>query len=156
MQASSRLTRMTREYKQQKEKVDRKRTALRSFVKDWQASRDRIKGPVDRPVNNDAPKRVVSAAKKKGLKVYPSKLPDRDISQADLKELCPPGGYIWTGHASGTFQAHFKPWPRISRSWNLCGSASKAGIECVKYLWDRWCVANSCTRNDVPIKGLLP
>ncbi|CAK0818779.1 unnamed protein product, partial [Prorocentrum cordatum] len=143
-------------YAEERDKVVRKRAAHAQFIKDWQEGRNKIVGEVPSPVNVNATKAKQKAARARGERIYPAVLPTKDITQPELKAMAPPGGYIWTGNKVGNFSAHFKPWPRVSKSWALHGGATKAGYECLRYLWDRWCLANGKSHSDVPIRGLFP
>lgn len=62
-------------------------------------------------------------------------LPKGAIGQGDAKTLCPVGGDIWRGVSSGTWEAHCRPYRRISRSWAKYGHRG-ALILCLRYLWD--------------------
>eukprot|EP00974_Lingulodinium_polyedra_P109640 10607040-Lingulodinium_polyedra.AAC.1 len=53
-------------------------------------------------------------------------LPAGDLPQSVLKVFAPPGGYVWEGRATGTWHGHFKPFPRVSRSWLLHGHRGAA------------------------------
>lgn len=76
------------------------------------------------------------------------------MTQAQLARLTPQGGYIWTDHHHGGFQAKFKPFPRIARKWHLHGGARAAGIVCLRYLWEKWCLVEGMPQSRVPIKDL--
>ncbi len=39
---------------------------------------------------------------------------------AQAKQMLPPASYIWKGR-HGTWAGHFKPYPRVSRSWGIAG-----------------------------------
>ncbi len=80
-------------------------------------------------------------------------IPPGELTQAQVKALASKGGFVWEGRANGSWQGHFPPWPRTSKSWFLYGQRQAA--TCVlRYLWDCWQEQHDLTRADVPIPNL--
>ena len=144
-----------RQYDNEKEKIDRRSSNVADYIRTWQQARERIHGPRPKIVSEGSSRAAKREAKRVGATIYPGRVPAGEISQPQLKLLCPPGGFVWTGHATGTWHCHFKPWPRASRSWHLCGGSRPAAVEILKFLWDRWCVTHGASHDDIPIIGIF-
>lgn len=97
-----------KEYDETKARVDKRKAAVKTYITDWQGERRRIVGSPVAFVNNRAPKKEQTAAPKRGKRIWPSKLPPTDISQAELKDLCPLGGGGGTS-GQGIRQATSRP-----------------------------------------------
>lgn len=99
-------------------------------------------------------KRAKNKQKAKAKAMARTNIPDGELCQAQLRPMCPPGGYIWRCNAAGGgWQAHFKPFRRVAFSSSIWGPRH-SGILCLRYLWDAWCTMNGEQRPSVPIIGL--
>ncbi len=67
--------------------------------------------------------------------------------------MLPPGAFVWRGR-HGSWAAHLKPWPRISRSWAIQGH-KEALLHVLRGVWRLWLVDNFLTTDDCPIAGLF-
>ena len=90
-----------------------------------------------------------SLAKASGYK-GPKQLPSGHISHEQAKSLSPPGGFVWRGTKSGTWQGHYPPMPRVSNSWHLYGER-EALVRTLRSLWGHWATLNGVDKSKVPI-----
>lgn len=137
--------------------TDRKRGRVRDardFERDWSETHKRVKGQGKPCVSAKATKKAQKDATSRGQRVYPDHVPPGEIKQSELSKLCPPHGYIWTDHRLGGFQAHLKPFARISRRWATHGGCRAAAVLCLRHLWEKWCIVNSVPQAQCPMKDL--
>jgi hypothetical protein len=82
-------------------------------------------------------------------------VPKNAITQKDMKDLIPPSTSVWQGRlGSGSWNAHYKPHPRISRAWSISGHY-EAACFVLKKTWALWLVDNGLSEADCPIKGVF-
>lgn len=94
-----------------------------------------------------------SKAKVKTIRI--PRFPDHDIELETARALAPPGSSLWMSRAEGNWQGHFKPFPRISRSWNRWGESEALRLV-LQALWDRYCQRHGLTRSETGVVGLWP
>eukprot|EP00972_Heterocapsa_arctica_P033624 4948088-Heterocapsa_arctica.AAC.1 len=80
-------------------------------------------------------------------------MPAGTIEQKDAKKLDPPGGFIWRGNKSGTWQGHYPPMPRRSYSWAVYGQRG-AAMRVLQDMWSKWCNCHGVDKSEAPIAGL--
>ena len=80
-------------------------------------------------------------------------IPAGELAQADVKAFAPPGGYVWEGRSNGSWQGHFRPWPRVSKSWFLYGQRG-ATLLLLRTLWSQRAEHRGLTKDDIPIPNL--
>eukprot|EP00975_Prorocentrum_lima_P035976 7568508-Prorocentrum_lima.AAC.1 len=61
------------------------------------------------------------------------------ISVVEARTFCPPGGALWCSDADQNWQAHYKPFPRVSRSWKKHGNGEALRL-CLEYLWEKYAI----------------
>lgn len=85
----------------------------------------------------------------------PGPLPQGDLTQAQIKHMCPPGGSVWRANIQGSWMGHYPPMPRISYSWGIYGHRYSA-IKLLRSLWESWAVIHGReVPRDCPIEGLF-
>lgn len=67
--------------------------------------------------------------------------------------MLPPASYIWKGR-HGTWAGHFKPYPRVSRSWGIAGH-HEAALFVIRALWAHWPRDNRLSLDDCPVEGIF-
>jgi hypothetical protein len=83
------------------------------------------------------------------------KLPAGDLQHVDLKGLAPPGGFLWRANKQGSWQCHYPPFVRVSKSWNLYGHRWSA-ILVLRHLWEKHLsVQGLRCPQDCPVQGLF-
>lgn len=92
-----------------------------------------------------------SKRKAKVIRIPP--FPDHDISLELARSLAPPSSSLWMSRAEGNWQGHYKPFPRVSRSWNRWGEAG-ALTQVLRELWDRHCQSTGMSRDETGVVGL--
>lgn len=118
--------------------------AANDFGKAWTARRAQVKtstGKSKKPKVKSAP---------------PSerRLPPGDLFQPDLKPLLPPGGSLWRGHQRGTWNGHYPPFARITKSWLLYGHRT-AAVLVLRQLWEQHLLVSGQEISECPILGLF-
>ena len=82
-------------------------------------------------------------------------LPQGDLTQAQIKHLCPPGGSVWRANVHGSWMGHFPPLPRVSFPWNVYGHRYSA-VKLLRNLWESWAMIHGMVLpRDCPIVGLF-
>lgn len=80
-------------------------------------------------------------------------IPAGALEQQSLRPLVPPSGHLWRNTASGGWEAHFKPYKRVSFS-GACHVHRMAAIHCLRHLWECWMTVHGKSKADVPIIDL--
>ena len=76
-----------------------------------------------------------------------------EITQKDLKRLCPPGGSVWNNWKHGKWQGHFRPNKRFAVPWTV--GRREAGLAVVRTLWRQYFVRWGLSATVCPVKGLF-
>lgn len=75
------------------------------------------------------------------------------IEQKDACKWAPLGGSLWLGKfQGGTWQAHYPPFRRVSRSFVKWGGEREALRLCLIYLWERHCESDGIPFAECPLK----
>lgn len=95
-----------------------------------------------------------SRAKAKAKAAPRKDIPPGELSQQQLRHLCPPGGHIWKSNTGGGgWQAHFKPFRRVGFAASVWG-ARESALQCLRYLWEAWALMSGQSKSACPIAGL--
>jgi hypothetical protein len=97
-----------------------------------------------------APKAKGKAKPKPAPRPRVPKWPDHNIPVQDARLFVPEGGKLWCSEAEGNWQAHYKPWRRVSRSWAKHGEADALNL-CLQYLWEKHCLRHGLPADVVPL-----
>lgn len=138
----------------EQEKAKSLRHEQACFQREWASKRVQVRAPVRPCLNSRAKAKARKEAQSRGERIFPDKLPVGGITQSQLTSLCPPGGFIWTDHRKGGFQAQFPPFPRVSKLWHLHGGSRLAALLCLQYLWESWSVDTGVPKEQCPIGDL--
>lgn len=106
-------------------------------------------------INTLASKKPQTQASKAGQRVYPPTFPVGDVTQKLLSALAPPGAHVWQDRQHGGWQGHYKPFPRVGRSWASHGGCRAAGIWVLQDLWTKWSIHNAVPIEACPIQYLF-
>lgn len=119
------------------------------FVKDDSAKANTVRGSAK------------SLAKKSkaalGSATYPRRLPtwpEHNIDMKSARGLLPTGATLWRDIRYGNFQAHYPPFPRVSRSWNKYGEKGALTLV-LEDVWDSFLFEHALPRNACPVKDLF-
>ena len=89
--------------------------------------------------------------------VFPTSLPKLPLGIIDVTEArryLPPTASVWRGKKYGSWQGHYKPYPRIGRSWNKYSEAEALRLVHV-YLWGSYLLEKGHFESECPIKGIF-
>lgn len=100
-----------------------------------------------------------SRKKKAGVPAPPKVIvipewPSRDADLSRARACCPPGGTIWASQRFENWQAHYKPFSHVSRSWHKYGYAQSLN-ECLKYLWRKHSEVTNIPLCELGVQGLF-
>ena len=88
----------------------------------------------------------------KGPCIWPSDLPSQQVA----KTLMPPNCYLWRSYsAPGSWQAHLKPHPRRSYSFNTNGGAHGALRAITQHVWTLYLEDYGLDVSACPVAGLF-
>jgi hypothetical protein len=76
-----------------------------------------------------------AAAKAKAKARAKMKLPVGIIEQSEAKKYAPAGGFVWRANNGQSWQGHYRPYARVSKSWHLYGGNRNALILVLRELW---------------------
>lgn len=83
----------------------------------------------------------------------PRPLPAGELSQAQVKAFCPPGAFVWRS-AKGSWNQHYPPCPRTSRSWMKYGER-QAAVMILRDAWQNHLTVNNLAQSACGVKGLF-
>ena len=140
---------MERETKDQKEK----QLAMKTYIREYDAERARV--------HSFGAGAMTLGHREHPLYKHPTNIqvPDQPPSQAAAKRLLPPGKVsIWKGNPTGTRQGswniHYPPYPRYSRSWIAAGSEKQALKEVLRHVWSLWLKDHFLPREHCPLQNI--
>lgn len=124
---------------------------LQSFTEQYKAKHNKVLPPKPAAKAKGRPKKGESASSISG---YRPMYPTGTISHADAKAMSPPGSIIWSSHATGNWQGHFPPFPRVSRQWSKYTEPVALKLV-LQNLWSHYLDVNGMNKCDCPISGLF-
>ena len=81
-------------------------------------------------------------------------IPDGNLTQEEVKHLCPPGGHIWRGNDPGSWNGHVAPFKRCMFSWHLYGHRESA-LLCLRDMWAKHLTRQVVPLEECPVLGLF-
>lgn len=144
-----------RDMENQSKKQADKKAAGEKYAREYEAARVRVFQPV--AVTRDDPSHPLHGHPSDRRFHFPG---SSEPSQAQAKLLLPPSGVsIWKGNPTrtktGSWCAHYAPWPRFSRSWVAAGSEEQALKEVLQHVWRLWLKDRFLKIEDCSIQGLF-
>lgn len=119
------------------------------FSREFRAKRETTRGSG----GGGKPRRGGSSSSAAGK--YPKKVPPiNKISHQEAKKYIPEGASIWRGLQSGTWEGHFPPFRRVSRSWQRYGEDEALRLV-LQSLWTNWHEFNGIPTAACPIEGIF-
>lgn len=108
-------------------------------------------------VDTKEKKKITGARKKVGeeTSAYPRRAPvwpAHSISIDIARTVVPEGGTLWRCVRFGNWQGHFKPYPRISRSWARYGGGP-ALLMVLRNMWGWWLMDRGLDESACPVEG---
>ena len=76
------------------------------------------------------------------------------MQQSRLKELIPPGGFIWRNRTDGAWCGRFKEMKEKSCRDAAWGGEAYSALAVLRHIWSWWCDLEGYERSQVPIKDL--
>ena len=89
--------------------------------------------------------------------VFPKSLPKWPpgiIDVTEARRYLPPTASVWRDKKYGSWQGHYKPYPRIGRSWNKYSEAEALRLVYV-YVWGWYLLEKGQFESECPIKGMF-
>lgn len=84
---------------------------------------------------------------------YPS-FPASMPSQAEAKQMAPPGSHVWVAWNSGAWVGHLAPFPRRSFPWQKHGHETACRLV-LRHLWELWLAQQGMQTSSCPIGNLF-
>lgn len=136
-----------------KKQMDKK-SAAEIYVRQYEAERVRVWKP--KPCTPTAARHPLHGVPTN--RVYDPDGPEP--SQQEAKLYLPPNGVsLWKGNPTrtktGSWNAHYQPYPRSSRSWVAAGSERAALREVLQHVWRLWLRDRFLTVQDCPFRGIF-
>lgn len=76
------------------------------------------------------------------------------VLQSQVRNLCPPKGYIWRGNTTNSWNCHFAPWPRKSIPTKVWGEQTAIRF-CLQWLWACYNMNIARPAHECPIEGIF-
>ena len=133
----------------EEEEEKKKQHTARQFIKDYKSKRASVMGGYPEKGSPEHPLTGI---------MFPGDFPpegDSEINQTDAARLLPPGASIWKGNArarrKGSWNCHYPPYPRASKTWIAAGSERLACLWCVQHCWRLYLADHRLPLDHVPI-----
>lgn len=123
------------------------------FTKCYASERRRVQATASA---SQSGKRAKQERRAKVPAARPTSLPcTSTIPHSEAKLYAPEGGFVWRSlTGTGAWEAHFPPYPRISRSWSRYGE-NESLRPCLVELWTRWCEVHAMEPSACPVAGIF-
>lgn len=127
---------------------------LESFTREFSARAAAVRASAKAKAK---PRARAKASGDQPVRSFPRKLPhwpEHSVDMAQARKLLPEGATLWRDVRYGNFQAHYAPFPRISRSWGKYGERN-ALILVLQDVWQAHLFEQGQPRSACPIRDLF-